>query len=180
MENPAGRSGRVMSTFTNIEDADQRFRLDSRSLADHAFSRAAGAPLIPGNCVRLLKDAGENYPAWLKAIREAKRRVHFECYIIHEDQAGETFADALIEKLPSRLCYPAADHLINLYYAQNPSTPVLVNALKLNGLQQCGVSSHASKQIAVSVAVWAGISTDNAALRILRVRISGSGSGKID
>lgn len=98
MENSAGRSERAMSAFTNIEDADQRFRLDSRSLADHAFSRAAGAPLIPGNCVRLLKDAGENYPAWLKAIREAKRRVHFECYIIHEDQAGETFADALIAK----------------------------------------------------------------------------------
>jgi cardiolipin synthase len=87
-----------MTAFTNIEDADQRIRFDSRSLADHAFSRAAGAPLIPGNCVRLLKDAGENYPAWLKAIREAKNRIHFECYIIHEDQAGETFADALIAK----------------------------------------------------------------------------------
>lgn len=98
MENAAARSERVMSAFTNIEDADQRFRLDSQSLADHAFSRAAGAPLIPGNCVRLLKDAGENYPAWLKAIRKAKHHVHFECYIIHEDQAGETFADALIAK----------------------------------------------------------------------------------
>ncbi|MBZ5688072.1 MAG: cardiolipin synthase B [Acidobacteriia bacterium] len=87
-----------MSAFTNIEDAEKRFMLDSRSLADHAFSRAAGAPLIAGNCVRLLKDAGENYPAWLKAIREAKRRVHFECYILHEDQTGETFADALIAK----------------------------------------------------------------------------------
>ncbi len=98
MENAAARSERVMSAFTNIEDADQRFRLDSQSLADQAFSRAAGAPLIPGNRVTLLKDAGENYPAWLKAIREAKRRVHFECYIIHEDQAGETFADALVAK----------------------------------------------------------------------------------
>ena len=87
-----------MSAFTNMEDAEQRFRLDSRSLADHAFSRAAGASLIPGNCVRLLKDARENYPAWLTAIRAAKHHVHFECYIIHEDQAGETFADALIAK----------------------------------------------------------------------------------
>src|SRR5437868_13746662 len=98
MEKAAGRPERVMSVFTNIEDADQRLRLDSRSLADHAFSRAAGAPLIPGNCVRLLKDAAENYPAWLKAIREAKRHVNFECYIIHDDQAGEIFADALIAK----------------------------------------------------------------------------------
>lgn len=34
-----------------------------RSLAEQAFSRAAGAPLVLGNGVRLLKDAGENYPA---------------------------------------------------------------------------------------------------------------------
>jgi cardiolipin synthase len=103
MENVAARSERVMSVLTNIEDADQRFRLDSQSLADHAFSRAAGAPLIPGNCVRLLKDACENYPAWLKAIGEAKHHIHFECYIIHEDQAGETFADALIVKARERV-----------------------------------------------------------------------------
>jgi cardiolipin synthase len=34
-----------------------------RALADRAFSRAAGAPLIAGNQVLLLKDAQENYPA---------------------------------------------------------------------------------------------------------------------
>ena len=32
---------------------------DVRALADHAFSRAAGAWLIGGNSVRLLKDARE-------------------------------------------------------------------------------------------------------------------------
>ncbi len=32
---------------------------DVRALADHAFSCAAGAPLIGGNSVRLLKDARE-------------------------------------------------------------------------------------------------------------------------
>ncbi|HJR08426.1 MAG TPA: phospholipase D-like domain-containing protein, partial [Pyrinomonadaceae bacterium] len=69
-----------------------------RELADQAFSRAAGAPLIGGNSVRLLKDARENYPAWLAAIGAAKLHVHFESYIIHEDDAGERFADALIAK----------------------------------------------------------------------------------
>ena len=44
-----------------------------RALADQAFSRAAGAPLVPGNRVRLLQDAGENYPAWLEAIASARR-----------------------------------------------------------------------------------------------------------
>jgi cardiolipin synthase A/B len=69
-----------------------------RSIAEAAFARAAGAPLIRGNRVRLLKDARENYPAWLEAIHNAKRRIHFECYIIHEDSVGEEFSDALIAR----------------------------------------------------------------------------------
>ncbi len=71
---------------------------EMRSLADQAFSRAAGAPLVEGNQVRLLKDARENYPAWLDAIGAAKRHIHFESFIIHEDHTGRKFADALIGK----------------------------------------------------------------------------------
>jgi cardiolipin synthase len=69
-----------------------------RMLADQAFSRAAGAPLLTGNSVTLLKDAQENYPAWLEAIRHAEKRIHFECYIIHEDETGREFAEALAAK----------------------------------------------------------------------------------
>jgi len=69
-----------------------------RALANQAFSRAAGAPLIAGNRIRLLKDAQDNYPAWLDAIRAARRHIHFESYIIHEDDTGRMFADALIAK----------------------------------------------------------------------------------
>ena len=69
-----------------------------RTLANQAFSRAAGAPLIAGNSVRLLKDAKENYPAWLDAIAAAERYIHFESYIIHEDDQGWLFAEALIRK----------------------------------------------------------------------------------
>ncbi|MEO6965204.1 MAG: phospholipase D-like domain-containing protein [Acidobacteriaceae bacterium] len=69
-----------------------------RTLAGQAFSRAAGAPLIEGNQVLLLQDARQNYPAWLNAIRVAQRHIHFESYIIHEDAAGQEFADALIAK----------------------------------------------------------------------------------
>lgn len=69
-----------------------------RELADQAFSRTAGAPLIAGNQVRLLKDAAENYPAWLEAIASARRHVHFESYIITDDAEGRRFADALIAK----------------------------------------------------------------------------------
>ena len=69
-----------------------------RALANQAFSRAAAASLIEGNNVRLLKDAAENYPAWLAAIGNAKRYIHFESYIIHEDDAGWSFAEALVRK----------------------------------------------------------------------------------
>ncbi|MDB6091389.1 MAG: phospholipase [Gammaproteobacteria bacterium] len=70
---------------------------DSRdgTLLDRAFTRAAGAPLIAGNGVRLLKDAAENYPAWLEAIRHAQHSIYFENYFIVEDRTGEEFAEAL-------------------------------------------------------------------------------------
>jgi cardiolipin synthase len=72
-----------------------------RLLADQAFSRAAGAPLLPGNAVRLLCDAGENYPAWLEAIAAARRHVHFETYILREDAVGDRFARAFVDKARS-------------------------------------------------------------------------------
>lgn len=81
----------------------------ARLLADQAFSRAAGAPLVHGNSVRLLRDARENYPAWLEAIQSARHSVHFESYIIHPDEVGHRFADALIAKaaegVPVRVVY---------------------------------------------------------------------------
>jgi cardiolipin synthase len=78
--------------------ADGQTRSFVRELADQAFSRASGAPLRDGNSIVLLKDATQNYPAWLDAIRSARRTIHFEMYILHEDDAGRLFADALIKK----------------------------------------------------------------------------------
>lgn len=69
-----------------------------RSLADQAFSRAAGAPLLGGNSVRILKDAAENYPAWMKAMESAQQRIHFESYIIYDDEIGQQFVDLLVKK----------------------------------------------------------------------------------
>lgn len=86
---------------SNIERSvleEHQVRPQLASLADRAFSRAAGAPLVGGNCVRLLKDAGQNYPAWLEAIASAKKHIHFESYIIHDDKIGASFSDALIAK----------------------------------------------------------------------------------
>jgi cardiolipin synthase A/B len=72
--------------------------LGLREVADQIFSRASGARLREGNRVRLLKDATENYPRWLDAIASARRTIHFEMYIIHEDEQGLLFSDALIAK----------------------------------------------------------------------------------
>jgi len=69
-----------------------------RQLADQAFTRTAGAALVPGNAVRLLKDAAENFPAWLAAIRAAERIVYFENYIIGNDAVGREFVQALAER----------------------------------------------------------------------------------
>lgn len=77
--------------FHGLGDGDLAF-------TDRAFTRAAGAPLVTGNAVRLLRDATENYPAWLDAIEHAERWIHFECYIIHDDDAGEQFAEALMRR----------------------------------------------------------------------------------
>lgn len=70
----------------------------ARDLARQALTRAAGGALIGGNRVRLLKDAPENYPAWLEAIARARHHVHFENYIIHDDDVGRRFAAALAER----------------------------------------------------------------------------------
>jgi cardiolipin synthase len=69
-----------------------------RVLAEQALSRAAGAPLVAGNRVRLLRDAAQNYPAWLAAIAAAKRFILFENYIIENDATGRRFVDALAER----------------------------------------------------------------------------------
>lgn len=69
-----------------------------RRIVDKAYARATGSPLINGNGVRLLVDAKENYPAWLEAIKGARRTIHFESFIIHEDDVGREFAAALSAK----------------------------------------------------------------------------------
>ena len=68
------------------------------ALLDRAFTRAAGAPLVSGNGVRLLKNAAENYPAWLEAIHSARQKIYFENYFICDDQIGREFASALAER----------------------------------------------------------------------------------
>jgi len=78
-------------------------------LSDQVFSRTAGAHLVRGNSVRILQDARENYPAWLEAIQSARKFVHFENYMLHDDDVGRRFAGAFMTKaregVPVRIIY---------------------------------------------------------------------------
>jgi cardiolipin synthase A/B len=67
-------------------------------LLEQALTRAAGAPLVAGNRVRVLQDARENYPAWLEALRSAERTILFENFMFCEDEIGLEFQGALAAK----------------------------------------------------------------------------------
>jgi cardiolipin synthase len=69
-----------------------------RGFTEQVFLRTTGTPLTPGNSLRILKDSTENYPAWLEAIQSARRKIYFESYIIGDDEVGQEFLGALVER----------------------------------------------------------------------------------
>lgn len=69
-----------------------------RQVAQQMFARAGGAPLTGGNAVRVLRDASENYPAWLSAIAGARKSVLFENYILADDATGREFVASMVER----------------------------------------------------------------------------------
>lgn len=79
----------------NLRCADPASESLLRLVAGQALSRAGGAPLVPGNDVRILKDADEHYPAWLAAIGTARRTVFIENYIFADDEIGRELIAAL-------------------------------------------------------------------------------------
>lgn len=69
-----------------------------RKLADQAFARSAGAPLIAGNSVQLLYDSSDNFPAWKQAIAAAEESVFIEMYIVANDRFGREIRQLLMDK----------------------------------------------------------------------------------
>ena len=63
-----------------------------------ALDRATGARPIPGNVVRHLPISCDALDAMLEMIAGARRTVHFENYIIHDDRTGCRFATAWAER----------------------------------------------------------------------------------
>jgi cardiolipin synthase len=57
-----------------------------------------GSPLTTGNRVRLLQDGPATYQAMLEAILAARDHINLETYIFDDDDVGQRFAQALIDK----------------------------------------------------------------------------------
>jgi cardiolipin synthase len=57
-----------------------------------------GSPLTTGNQVRLLQDGPSTYRAMLEAIETARDHINMETYILDDDEVGQRFARALIDK----------------------------------------------------------------------------------
>ena len=70
-----------------------------RHLAEQAFSRSAGAPLVGGNHMELLYDSVENFPAWEHAIAGSRDSVFIEMYIVANDAFGFRIRDLLTERV---------------------------------------------------------------------------------
>ena len=70
-----------------------------RRMAEQAFSRAAGAPLIGGNAVDLLIDAAVHFDAWEASIARARKSIFLENYIIRNDAIGRRIRDALVARI---------------------------------------------------------------------------------
>lgn len=68
------------------------------SLAERSLARAGGTRFVPGNAARVLLDGPEVFPAMLEAVARAERWVHFENYIMRDDDTGWRFAEALAER----------------------------------------------------------------------------------
>ncbi|MCD0504022.1 phospholipase D-like domain-containing protein [Bordetella petrii] len=99
----AGRSADTgWSSYQKGRDIVAHADADAQGAQDfHARHRAieaaiSGAPLVPGNQVRLLSDGPSTYRAMLEAIDGARQYVHMETYIFEDDEEGQRFADALI------------------------------------------------------------------------------------
>jgi cardiolipin synthase len=80
-------------------------RLASRGQETGIFDRhlaleeaIVGSPLTTGNRVVLLQDGPATYQAMLAAILAARDHINMETYILDDDDVGQRFAQALIDK----------------------------------------------------------------------------------
>lgn len=79
-------------------------RLDATdfTLCSEQFKREInvllGAPIVPGNHIKVLNNGAEIFPAMLQGIRSAKHSICFETFIYWSGEVGKEVAEALAER----------------------------------------------------------------------------------
>ncbi|MEO8523831.1 MAG: cardiolipin synthase [Caldimonas sp.] len=95
-------SGRIVSPERSTEILARLSAGDQHpdSLARHLAleQEVSGTPLSLGNHAVLLENGPDTYVAMLSAIASARDHINMETYILEGDDAGQRFADALIDK----------------------------------------------------------------------------------
>ena len=89
-------AAQVKATLGRMSALDQPRRVLDRHLAIE--QELAGTALSAGNQVTLLHDGPATYRAMLAAIGKASKHINMETYIFDDDEVGQAFARALIEK----------------------------------------------------------------------------------
>ena len=95
-----GRGPLTAQQSKAILDKIKKGGVETNILDRHMALEAAivGSPLMTGNKVVLLQDGETTFRAMINAIRNAKRHINLETYIIEDDEVGNQFAEALIAK----------------------------------------------------------------------------------
>lgn len=75
----------------------EEHKTDMRIQTAQLLREVVGATLTFHNDVKVLINGDELYPALLKAIAEAKTYIHFQFFILRDDETGRIFRDALVE-----------------------------------------------------------------------------------
>jgi len=110
-----GAKGTLSAAQTKQILADLRKRSPDTSVLDRhvAIEEAlSGHPLTAGNKATVLEDGQQTYAQMLAAIHGARSSVHMEMYIFEDDEIGQLFARALVERarvgVTVRLLYDSA------------------------------------------------------------------------
>ena len=145
--------------LSHEESARVLARMEARSpdtaIFDHHVAieqTLAGTSLSVGNNATLLKDGPATYAATLAAIRAARSSVHMEMYIFEAGDAGQTFANALIERRKAgvtvRILYDSVGSL---------DTPKEF----FEGLRQAGIEVEEFNPVTAGSALAKGIELDH-------------------
>ncbi|MDY6992026.1 MAG: cardiolipin synthase [Pseudomonadota bacterium] len=121
---------------TTVQQLDQRItefeRVPSEALLPlHQLAKAITAyPFLRGHSVHLLINGEQTFETLLAAIDAACEYILFQFYIVRDDEIGNTFKRALIEK---------AQHGVRVYFIYDEIGSYPLSTQYLGELQQAGI-----------------------------------------